>query len=85
MQLENDIKMTFGNPKLFFRDALEVVKFIFGNSKFAEKMHFCAERNFDENGKQLFNEVWTSDWWWEVQVSTVRHREPDNDIWSCTV
>ena len=80
MQLENKITMDLGNPKLFFQDALEVVKFLFGNSMFAKKMYFHAESNFDENGKHLFNEVWISDWWWEVQVSIVRHREADNDV-----
>ena len=67
--------MTLDTPKIFFQDALEVIKFLFGNTMFDGKMYFHAERIFDENGKHLFNELWTSDWWWEIQVSTLSYRE----------
>lgn len=80
IQFENNIPMTLAIPKIFFRNALEVVKFLFGNTMFNGKMHFCAERIFDENGKRLFNELWTSNWWWEIQVSTRGHREASNDV-----
>jgi Plavaka transposase len=74
IKFDNSIVNLLGTPRIFFRDALEVLKFLFGNTIFKEKMHFSAERVYDENGKRLFNEVWTSDWWWEVQVSTVSYK-----------
>jgi hypothetical protein len=30
-------------------------------------MYFYAEKIFNEIGKQLFNKIWTGDWWWEIQ------------------
>ena len=60
MQLENNILMTLDTPKIFFQDALEVVKFLFGNTIFDGKMYFYTKRIFDKNGKHLFNELWTS-------------------------
>src|SRR5579871_6511737 len=59
--------MTLGTPQVYCYNVLEVIKCLFGNPMFAGEMHFCAERVFDENGKCLFNEIWTSDWWWDVQ------------------
>jgi len=54
-------------PQVYCRNVLEVVKYLFGNPMFAEEMHYRAEKVFDANGKRLYNEIWTSDWWWEVQ------------------
>jgi hypothetical protein len=61
------ITATPDTPQVYCRNVLEVIKSLFGNPMFCGEMHFRAERVFDENGKRLYNEIWTSDWWWEIQ------------------
>ena len=63
----NNITTPLDTPQIYCRDVVEVVKSLFGNPIFDGQMHFRAERIFDESGKRLFNEIWTSDWWWEIQ------------------
>ena len=59
--------MFFNAPQVYCCDIVEVVKSLFGNLIFDGQMHFCTERIFDESRKHIFNEIWTSDWWWEIQ------------------
>lgn len=43
-----------------------------GNEAFRDKMHYQPERVYeDQEGKfRIFDEMWTAEWWWEIQVST---------------
>ena len=61
--------MALDIPQVYCRNVLEVVKSLFGNPKFDGEIHFCAEKIYDDDGKCLYNEIWMTDWWWDVQVS----------------
>ena len=56
--------------ELWRRDAMEVVRELLGNPDFDGSLMYAPERVFaDEEGKeQIFDEMWTADWWWETQV-----------------
>jgi hypothetical protein len=47
------------------------VKELIGNPAFKDFMSFVPERVYtDKEGKdRIYDEMWTADWWWEMQVS----------------
>ncbi|KAJ7574917.1 hypothetical protein C8J56DRAFT_802318 [Mycena floridula] len=57
--------------ELWHRDPVECVAELLGNPAFAEHQQFAPERHYrDENGtNREYNEMWTGNWWWDVQVS----------------
>ncbi len=57
--------------ELWHRDPVECVRELIGNPAFRDSMQFAPERLYeDELGKQeVWNEMWTGQWWWETQVS----------------
>lgn len=56
--------------ELWRRDPVECVQELIGNPAFLESMSFAPETVYeDEGGKtRVFDEMWTGDWWWEMQV-----------------
>jgi Plavaka transposase len=56
--------------EIWSRDPVECIKDLLGNPSFKDQMHYAPERHYsDESGQeQLFSEMWTGDWWWEMQV-----------------
>lgn len=53
------------------RDPVECVKELIGNPVFKEHLQYRPIRlRKRSNRKRIFNEAWTADWWWNVQVST---------------
>jgi len=61
-----------GEEKLefYYRDILQCIRSLFGNPLFAEDLVFAPERHYTshERKHRLYNEMYTSDWWWSVQV-----------------
>jgi hypothetical protein len=59
--------------ELWRRDPVECVKELLGNPAFRKVMRFAPERIFKdrERNVRLYNEAWTGDFWWEVQVSVL--------------
>lgn len=73
---QGDLKDGDGNPLLeklevWYRDPVECIKELMGNPMFAHHLAFAPERIFrDPNGKERhIDEMWTADWWWNLQVS----------------
>jgi hypothetical protein len=52
------------------RNPIECIKELMGNATFREKMRYAPQRVYrDKDGKrQEFNEMWTGEWWWNLQV-----------------
>jgi len=59
--------------ELWLRDPVDCIRELFGNPEFNGTVSYAPERVFvDEEGKtRRFDEMWTGDWWWEMQVSWV--------------
>ncbi|KAJ7906533.1 hypothetical protein B0H13DRAFT_1880510 [Mycena leptocephala] len=55
--------------ELWFRDPVECVRELIGNPMFRNAMRFGPEELYtDEKGQiRLFEEMWTGDWWKEIQ------------------
>lgn len=68
--------------EFYYRDALECVEELMGNPMFKEHMKYAPERHW-KGGKRAknrqYNECWTGDWWWKIQVSLDKseHRTVD--------
>ena len=57
--------------ELWSRDPVECVKELIGNPAFRDMMAYAPERVYlDDRGKErVIDEMWTADWWWQMQVS----------------
>ncbi|KAJ7752964.1 hypothetical protein B0H16DRAFT_1836111 [Mycena metata] len=54
---------------LWWRDPVECVAELIGNSAFKEVMRYAPEKLFtkSEGGSEVINQMWTAEWWWEIQ------------------
>ncbi|KAJ7797991.1 hypothetical protein B0H14DRAFT_3114235 [Mycena olivaceomarginata] len=76
-ELEGDELDGDQNPKketveMWYRDPLECVKELLGNPSFAGKQGYKPIRVFKrfkdgQYNNREFTEMWTADWWWEIQ------------------
>ena len=57
---------------LWKRNPVECIRELIGNPAFREKMQYVPEKVYeDRDGNvRVFDEMWTGDWWWNLQVST---------------
>lgn len=56
---------------LWKRDPVECIRELIGNPAFRDQMRYVPEKVYeDSEGKnRVFDEAWTGDWWWNLQVS----------------
>ena len=56
--------------ELWFRDPVECVRELLSNPAFVEFVLYAPERVYsDSEGKErIYDEMWSADWWWEMQV-----------------
>jgi Plavaka transposase len=56
--------------ELRFCDPVEWVKELIGNPAFKDFISYVPECVYiDDEGKvRVYDEMWTSNWWWETQV-----------------
>jgi len=66
---ENGLNMV-EELELWFRDPVECVRELLSNPAFVDYTSFAPEHVYsDSEGKErIFDEMWTADWWWEMQV-----------------
>lgn len=57
------------NLELWFRDPLECIRELISNPTFKDDLHYAPERRFvdPEEGIQVTDEMWTGQWWWDIQ------------------
>ena len=55
---------------LWKRNPVECIKELIGNPAFQNNLCYTPEKVYEEiEGKnRVFNEMWTGDWWWNLQV-----------------
>lgn len=58
--------------ELWKRDPVECIKELVGNPAFKEHLRYAPERMFEDHQgeRPIIDEMWTAEWWEEVQVST---------------
>ena len=56
--------------EFYCRDILECIRSLYGDPQFAQDLTFAPERHYTsyERTCRLYNEMFTGDWWWVVQV-----------------
>jgi hypothetical protein len=62
---------------VYIRDIIEVIRELMGNTRFKAHMRYAPERHWTSRArrKRVFGEMWTGDWWWQMQVSIPKLRE----------
>jgi len=64
--------LDIGNEELEFycRDILECIQSLYGNPSWAQEMAFAPEQYYTSHTHTscIYNELYTSDWWWTAQV-----------------
>jgi hypothetical protein len=70
--LNDEGELLTEDVKLWRRDPVECIRELIGNPAFKDAMQFEPEMVFaDADGKShVYDEMWTGDWWWNIQVST---------------
>lgn len=68
--LDEDGKTRSEQLELWYCDPIECIKELIGNPAFKDYISYVPERVYmDKEGKvRVFDEMWTGDWWWEIQV-----------------
>ncbi|KIJ52822.1 hypothetical protein M422DRAFT_155757 [Sphaerobolus stellatus SS14] len=74
IKIEGSIRDTDGKPQceyveLWKRDPVECVKEIIGNPSLQQDIHYAPVKIFTDESRQeqVFNEMWSGSWWWDVQ------------------
>ncbi|KIJ50249.1 hypothetical protein M422DRAFT_245496 [Sphaerobolus stellatus SS14] len=54
---------------IWFRDPVECVRELMGNPIFRNVLKYAPERLYNDKEKleQVYNEMWTAEWWWDLQ------------------
>ena len=58
--------------ELWRRNPVNCIRELIGNPVFKKHLKYAPEMlSLDEDGmKRMYDEMWTGEWWWDLQVST---------------
>ena len=56
--------------EFYYRDIIECIRSLYGDPQFAQELAFAPEHHYisPERMCRIYNEMYTGDWWWSVQV-----------------
>ena len=56
--------------KIHHRDPLELIQGLWSNPTYVDDMVFAPRKLWSchEKSSRLYNEMWTGNWWWNIQV-----------------
>jgi hypothetical protein len=59
--------------ELWKRNPVECIQELLGNPAFRDHIRYAPERLYEdhEGTKPIISEMWTADWWEEIQVRTI--------------
>ena len=60
-----------GPVPYYYRDPLNIIKYLLLQPAFAEYMEFAHKKEFSEDSGRVYCEMHTADWWWDTQVKSV--------------
>ncbi|KAJ7582127.1 hypothetical protein C8J56DRAFT_1015707 [Mycena floridula] len=74
MTVKGDLVSEDGNQQIeeleiWYRDPVEVIKELVGNPMFKDVIRYAPEKLYEDKSgeKRVIDEMWTADWWWEIQ------------------
>jgi hypothetical protein len=64
--------------ELWCHDPVECVRELIGNPAFKNLLAYAPKQAFqDEEGNvRMFDEMWTGEWWWDLQVTVASKTAP---------
>jgi hypothetical protein len=65
-----DLSVGHEHLEFYYRDVLQCIRSLYGNPQFAQDLAFAPEQHYTSHERtcHLYNEMFTGDWWWAVQV-----------------
>jgi hypothetical protein len=57
--------------KFWHRDIVECAKWLLQQPAYAKHLSYAPEKRFEAEGRRVYGEMHTADWWWERQVRTL--------------
>jgi hypothetical protein len=75
-ETEGDLMDENKNPlkeqhEVWYRDPVECIAELLSNPTFNSSIKYRPERVYSDKARKtrVYDEMWTADWWWKVQVS----------------
>jgi hypothetical protein len=71
----HDLKIGSETATMYSCDILQCIQALYSNHEFAAQLIHKPERHYQQLGDekfQVFHDMHTGSWWWEIQVSTLR-------------
>ena len=65
-----------------FRDVIGCIQSLYSDPRFTHDMAFAPEQHYSnpERTCRVYNELYTGDWWWKVQVRAIYSDEAHIDL-----
>jgi len=57
--------------KFWHRDIIECAKWLLKQPAYADHLRYVPQQPFEEDGRRIYGEMHTIDWWWGRQVGTL--------------
>ena len=56
--------------EFYYKDMLDCIESIYGDPQYAKDLVFTLEQHYTDHEckSRLYHEMYTCDWWWEIQV-----------------
>jgi len=52
----------------YYRNIIDTVRYVIRQVAYSSDMVYAPIREYDSSGEQLYSEMHTADWWWDMQV-----------------
>jgi hypothetical protein len=77
---EKDAAYMAEEAELWRRDPVECVKELISNPAFRDLIRYAPEQLYErpDQTNQVFDEMWTGEWWWDLQVLHSGQLQLDN-------
>jgi hypothetical protein len=73
--IEGDLKDPDDEPlteevEMWSRNILDVIQELLENNVYGDKLVFAPRREYNDisQNERRYSEMWTADWWWNLQV-----------------
>ena len=56
--------------QIYYRNPVDVIKALWSNPIYTDEMVFAPQKilTSSEKTSRVYNQMWTGDWWWKIQV-----------------
>src|SRR5712691_9864366 len=66
---ENTIDIEGADTEYWFRDPMTILRYLFSHLPFKTQLAYAPIKDYGSDGKRLYCEMWTGNWWWQQQVN----------------